>query len=205
MISQDYLKEREQIASKLKLDSREKIEAAFQYGRQLYLIEENRKDKIESRANLLIASSAIAVALVTVFLCIILYLAPNIPLLLIVIILIAYSLIALFIFNSIHYAISISNLKGYSVTIPESFESNDLKQTDIGDIRKSLAIDYCCLATKQRDINDQRGILLNTSQKLLRNAVIILILLSLAFVLDILLSNKIDMKYFPQLKSWFKN
>jgi small-conductance mechanosensitive channel len=205
MISQDYLKEREEIASKLKLDSPEKIEAAFQYGRQLYLIEENRKDRIESRANLLIASSAIVMALVTVFLCIILYLAPDIPLLLIIIILIAYAFFALFIFNTINYALSISKLKGYSVTMPDSFESNDLKQTDIGDIRKSLAIDYCCLATKHRDINDQKGILLNTSQKLLKNAVIILILLSLAFVVDILLSNKIHMKYLAKLKSWFDN
>jgi small-conductance mechanosensitive channel len=205
MISQEYLKEREQIASKLKLDSPEKIEAAFQYGRQLYLIEENRKEKIESRANLLIASSAIAMALVTVFLCIILYLAMEIPLLLIFIILIAYSLNALFIINSIHYAMSVSKLKGYAVTLPDSFESHDLKQEDIGYIRKSLAIDYCCLATKQGKINEQRELLLNKSHKLLRNAVITLILLSLAFVLDVLLSNKIHLKYFLKLKSWLNN
>jgi hypothetical protein len=199
MITQDYLNEREKIAGQLKLDSPEKIETAFQYCRQLYLAEENRKDKIEGRANLLIASSAIVMALVTIFLCIIIYLAPNIPLILIVVILVGYFLIALFIFNSIHNAISISKLKGYSGLINDLPEIHGFTQADINNIRKSLTIDYCCLGTNHRDLNEQRRILLNTSQKLLRNAVIILILLSLFFVIDTLFSDKIYVKYLSKI------
>jgi hypothetical protein len=199
MITQGYLNEREKISGQLKLDSPEKIETAFQFCRQLYVAEENRKDKIEGRANLLIASSAIVMTLVTIFLCIIIYLALNIPLTLIIIILIGYFLIALFIFNSIHNAMSISKLKGYSGSIQDSPEIHGFSQTDIVNIRKSLAIDYCCLGANLRDLNEQKKILLNNSQKLLRNAVIILILLSLFFVIDVLLSDKICVKYFTKI------
>jgi len=205
MITKDYLKEREIINEKLKLDSPEKIETAFQYYRQRYLSEENRKDKIEGRANLMIASSAIVMALITVFLCSIIYLAPNIPLILIMIIWIAYFLIALFIFKSIYCAMSINKLKGYLEAMQDPFGINGGTQTDIANIRKSMAIDYCCLANRHSEVNDQREILLVTSQKTLRTAVIILILLCLSFVIDILYSNKICVKYMPKSMPWFNN
>jgi hypothetical protein len=77
MISQDYSKGTKEIESRLKLDSPERIEEALQYCATHYHNEENRRDKMESKANTLIAASAIMMAFITGFLCMILYDAPS--------------------------------------------------------------------------------------------------------------------------------
>jgi hypothetical protein len=186
MTFQDYLEEREKIANKLKLDSPEKIETAFEYYKQLHMAEEIRKNKIESRATLIIAGSAIMMGLVTLSISIIAYCGYYIQILLFIMILIGFILVIIFVFNSISYALNISKMKGDIFKVPGSFVAYDLSHPEMVNIKKSFAIDYAYLANKYREINDQRETFLNTSQDSLKNAIIVLTISASILVINIL-------------------
>ena len=65
----ESLKEVEKIKAELKLDSIEIIEESIQYYKNLYNNEEYRRQKLENKANILIAASAIVMVIITGFFC----------------------------------------------------------------------------------------------------------------------------------------
>lgn len=199
MISQDYLKETEKIESKLKLDSPERIEEALQYCATHYRNEENRRDKIESKANTLIAASTITIGFITGFLCMILYDAPSLSLLFLIIILIVYIIIAMFIIKSINYSLKIGRLVKDTLTDQQRIDYN-ISETDLIHIKKARVINYYLLFTINRENNDKNEKYINIAQNSMKNAVIVLLLLSLSFVLDIVLSSKINLKYLNKIR-----
>lgn len=199
MISQDYLKETEKIESKLKLDSPERIEEALQYCATLYSNEENRRDKIENKANTLIAASAITIAFITGFLCMILYDAPSLSLLFIIIILIVYTIIAFFIIKSINYSLKISRF-GKNNSIDTKLVDYNITESDIIHIKKVRVINYYILLNKNKQNNDKKEKYINIAQNSIKNAVIVLLLLSLSFVIDVALSIKTNIYYLNKIR-----
>jgi flagellar biosynthesis protein FlhB len=199
MDSTSYLEEKKNIENRLKLDTAERIEQALQYCSNLYRNEESRRDRIESRANLLIASASIIITFITGFLCIILYDMETISLSFLIIIFIIYIIIVSFIFNSIILSLEINKLGKYTMT-EKHFANYNITESDIIYIRKARAINYYILSDKNKQINDNKEDYLHKSQNNIKNAVIILLFISLVFVLDLALSNKINLKYLNRLR-----
>lgn len=204
MNSFDFLKAKNKIERELQLDSPDKIEDAFYYCRQLYLAEEHHRHKIETRANLLIGAAAITTAFLTGFLCMILYTLHSITLFYVIITLAAYLSIVYFLVRTIHYALDINQLGRFRVDNPDHPEVYSLKDSGLMYIRKYGAVYYYFLFLGNRDININKKRYLAIAQNNIRNAVIALLLISLIFIIDITLSEKIYIKYLKNINEWIR-
>jgi len=203
MISQDCLKEKEEIESKLKLDSPERIEEALQYCATNYHYEQNRRDKIESKANTLIAASIISIAFITGFLCDILYDIPNLSLIFIIIIITTYIILAVFIIRSINYSLKVSRLGNYTMDNQHLVDYN-MTESDFIHIKKIRTINYYLLFTKNKHNNDNKEKYINIAQNSMKSVALVFLLLSLIFVFDIVLSNKINIKYLNKIREFIQ-
>jgi ABC-type multidrug transport system fused ATPase/permease subunit len=201
MDSSSYSEERKDIEKKLKLDSPEGIERALQYFGNLYRNEENRRDRIEGRANLLIASASIILTFVTGFLCMILYDMESISLAFLIIIFIIFIVVVAFIVDSIISSLEINKLGKYAMT-DHDFVNYSISESDIIHIKKARVINYYMLFDKNKQINEEKEKYLYKSQRSIKNAVIILLLISIAFVVDLALSNKINIKYLHKIREF---
>jgi hypothetical protein len=201
MDSSSYSEERKNIENKLKLDSPEVIERGIQYYGNLYRDEENRRDRIEGRANLLIASASIIISFVTGFLCMILYDMESISLAFLILIFIVYIVVAAFIIDSINSSLEINKLGKHRMT-DEHFANYSISESDIIHIKKARVINYYMLFDKNKQINDEKEKYLYKSQRSLKNAGIILLLISIAFVVDLALSRKINIKYLDKIREF---
>lgn len=204
MNSSDFLEVKDKIETELKLDSADKIEDAFYYCRQLYLSEENHRQKIESRANLLIGAAAITTAFLTGFLCMILYKKSSVTLLYVIIILAAYLSIVYFLLKTIHYSVYISQLGKFRIDNPEHPEVYSSKDSGLMYVKKYGAVYYYFLFLGNRDININKKRDLTIAQNNIRNAIIALLVISLIFIIDITLSEKIYIKYLKHVQEWFQ-
>jgi hypothetical protein len=202
MDSTDFLKAKDKIASKLKLDSDDKIDDAFHYCRQLYLAEESHRHKIENRANLLIGTAAITAALLTAFLCMALYAKSGISLLFVIIILASYCSIVYFLIKTIRYAVNISQLEKFNIDNPDHPDVYSSKDSGFMYVKKYGAVYYYFLFLGNRDININKKRRLAIAQTNMRNAVIALLLILVIFLFHITLSEKIYIKHLKQLQEW---
>jgi hypothetical protein len=204
MNSSDFLKAKDKIESELKLDSPDKIDDAFNYCKHLYLAEEQHRHKIESRANLLIGAAAITTAFLTGFLCMILYTKPSITLLYVAIILAGYFFIVYFLIKTIHYAIDIGHLGRFRIDNPDHPDVYSSKDAGLMYVKKYGAVYYYFLFLGNRDTNVNKKGRLAKAQNNIRNAILALLLISLIFIIDITLSEKIYVKYLNHIQHWLR-
>ena len=195
----ESLKEVEKIKAELKLDSIEIIEESIQYYKNLYNNEEYRRQKLENKANILIAASAIVMVIITGFFCMMLYDLSSITLSFLFLISIIYIFIAIFIHRSVRYSLKSSKLKKYLIQDP-STEKYNITDDVIFKIKKFRAINYYLLFHKNKDINDEKEEFITIAQNALMYVIIVLLFLFLAFVLDTIVSSKINIKYINKIR-----
>ena len=139
------------IENKLEINSPERVEEALQYYGNFYRNEEHRRDKIDARANLLIAAASIIIAVITGFLCMLIYHMEIISFSVLAAILIAYAIISTFIINSISASLEVNKLKNYSMT-DKHYSDYGITESDLVYIRKVRAINYYILFNKNERI-----------------------------------------------------
>jgi hypothetical protein len=191
------------IENKLKLNSPERVEVALEYYGNSYRNEELRRDRIDARANLLIASALIAIAFITGILCDIIYDMESISLFFLIAILIVYVVIVVFIVNSISASLEVNRFEKYSMT-EKHYSDYNIKESDILHLRKIRAINYYILYDKNKQINDNKENYLHKSQRNIKNAIMILLFIPLVFVINMVLSGKITFEYLNKFRSWIK-
>jgi hypothetical protein len=199
MTTLESLKEIERIKDELKLDTIEIIEESIQFYMNLYNNEEYRRQKLENKANILISASAIVMVIITAFFCFMLYDLSSINLSFLVLISIIYIFIALFIHRSVSYSLKSSKLKKFTTKEPGT-EKYNITNDVIFRIKKFKAINYYLLYHKNQDINDKKEQCINIAQDSLMYVIIVLLFLFLAFVLDTIVSSKINIKHINKIK-----
>ena len=202
MDTSDFLKAKNKIERKLKLDSDDKIEDAYHYCRQLYLAEEHHRQKIDNRANLLIGAAAITTAFLTGFLCIILYTKSSISISYVIVILAAYFCIVSFLIKTIQYAVDIGRLGKFTIDNPDHPDVHSSKDSGLIYVNKFGAVYYYFLFLGNRNININKKKRLAIAQTNIRNAILALLLISIIFIVDIILSERVYLKSLGNISEW---
>ena len=109
MKTRDFYKERGEIASKLTLDSPEKIDEAFSYSKYIYQNEQLRINNIERKSYIINAVLLIAIVLLTWLFSSLVYKEASISLSILIMFIIIYAIIVYLIINFITYSLNISN------------------------------------------------------------------------------------------------
>jgi hypothetical protein len=90
-------------------------------------------------------------------------------------------------------------LKKFTTKEPRT-EKYNITNDVIFRIKKFKAINYYLLYHKNQDINDKKEQCINIAQDSLMYVIIVLLFLFLAFVLDTIVSSKINIKHINKIK-----
>ena len=202
MKTRDFYKERSEIASKLTLDSPEKIDEAFSYSKYLYQNEQLRINNIERKSYIINAVLLIAMVMVTWLFSSLIYEETSISLSILIMFILLYAIIVFYIINSITYSLKTSNYQDIKISLQDFSKIYNLQDKDIHRFKNSLAVDYFIAHDKLKKINDEKEMYLHKAQKNIKIIIILLLLLSLVFLIDAAFSKKIHMKYISAILEW---
>ncbi len=179
-----------EISDKLTLYSQNKIDEALNYSKSLYDDEEERRKTIEAKANTLIATISVSTAFIIGFVGVILKEIENLNYLLLIISLLLYIIIALLLIRANVYAIRTVRVDLYYLTKPDSSDIYNLKEKAIYMVKNERAIDYYYSFLRNRGISDEKADWIIKAHKNLKNALFLLLILSILVSINIAISSK---------------